>query len=90
MNDTYRLTEEDAAIIRGMLARGDKQHDIAAYYTVMHGSLNSGRVAEVSTGERLPGIPAADPSELPPPLADIFAQWRALLQLALKIAKGMK
>lgn len=90
MSEAYRLTEGDAAIIRGMLARGDKQHDIAAYYTVMHGSLNAGRVAEIATGERLPNVEKANPSELPPPLTDIFAQWRALLQLALKIAKEMK
>jgi len=35
----------DASIVKGMLARGDRQHDIAAYFGV-----NGGRVAEVATG----------------------------------------
>ena len=33
-NSGIRLTEQDAAIIKGMLARGDRQSDIAAYFKV--------------------------------------------------------
>ena len=40
-----RLTEYDAALVKGMLARGDRQHDIAAWF-----GLNGGRIAEVATG----------------------------------------
>ncbi len=46
-----------------MLARGDRQHDIAAYFGV-----NAGRVAEISTGDN--DYPNAEPlpeDELPPP-----------------------
>jgi hypothetical protein len=38
------LDESDAAIIKGMLARGDRQHDIAAWFGV-----NAGRVAEIAS-----------------------------------------
>ena len=31
------LTEEDAAIAKGMLARGDRQHDVAAWFGVNGG-----------------------------------------------------
>lgn len=56
------LTEEDAAVIKGMLRRGDRQHDIAAWFGV-----NGGRVAEVATGRRFPSVEAAPVETLPPP-----------------------
>lgn len=55
------LNERDAALIRGMLNRGDRHHDIAAFFGV-----NQGRIAEIKAGSRLPGIPAADTEDLPP------------------------
>jgi hypothetical protein len=55
-------TEADAAIIKGMLARGDAQHDIAAYF----GS-NSGRICETNTGRRFRRVAAAPADRLPPP-----------------------
>ena len=42
-----RLCSEDAAIVKGMLARGDRQHDIAAWFGV-----NGGRIGEISTGAK--------------------------------------
>jgi hypothetical protein len=56
------LTEHDAALIKGMLARGDKQQDIAAWFGV-----NSGRVAETRKGQRFALVPPAPPHLLPPP-----------------------
>ncbi|WP_421704375.1 hypothetical protein [Aliiroseovarius sp.] len=56
---SYRETQ----IVKGMLARGDKQHDIASFFGV-----NGGRVAEVSTGNC--DYPSATPlaeDKLPPP-----------------------
>jgi len=44
-----------------MLARGDRQSDIAALF----GAVNQGRIAEISTGQRFSEVPAADPSKLP-------------------------
>jgi hypothetical protein len=54
-------TGEDIAIIKGMLARGDKQSDVAAYF-----GTNSGRIAETNTGQRYAGILPAAPHQLPP------------------------
>lgn len=48
------LTEDDAAIAKGMLARGDRQHDVAAWFGV-----NGGRIAEISTGHRFAAIDPA-------------------------------
>lgn len=56
------LTSHDAALVKGMLDRGDRSHDVAAYFGV-----NPGRVAEISTGERFFDVPVASANELPPP-----------------------
>lgn len=56
------LSAADAALIKGMLRRGDRQHDIAAWFGV-----NGGRIAEIAVGTRFNDVEAADVSELPPP-----------------------
>ena len=38
------LTAQDASLVKGMLLRGDRQHDIASWFGV-----NGGRIAEIST-----------------------------------------
>ncbi|WP_316228817.1 hypothetical protein [Bradyrhizobium sp. SZCCHNR1070] len=56
------LGYRDTCIVKGMLARGDRQHDIASYFGV-----NSGRIAEIATGGG--NYPNAQPSpdaDLPP------------------------
>ncbi len=57
------LTKEDAALVKGMLYRGDRQHDIAAWFGV-----NGGRIAEISVRKRFAdvimktdGLPPAGP-----------------------------
>jgi len=57
---TPRLSAADAAIVKGMLARGDRQSDIAAYFKV-----NAGRVSEINTGKAFVNISAVLDS-LPP------------------------
>ena len=58
-----KLSYRDIQLVKGMLLRGDRQHDIAAYFGV-----NGGRVAEVATGDcDYPNSPAAPENELPPP-----------------------
>ena len=37
------LVEADAAIVKGMLLRGDRQHDVAAWFGV-----SAGRIAEIA------------------------------------------
>lgn len=55
------LSADDAALIKGMLRRGDRQHDIAAWFGV-----NGGRVAEIAVGVRFRQVAPAHPEELPP------------------------
>lgn len=45
------LNSVDAAIVKGMLSRGDRQHDIAAWFGV-----NGGRVADIKTGKTFPEV----------------------------------
>ena len=61
-NSGIRLTAADAAIIKGMLARGDRQHDIAAWFGV-----NGGRIGEISTGPKFAWVEVASIHDLPPP-----------------------
>jgi len=56
------LSDYEIAIAKGMLSRGDRQHDIAAYFGV-----NGGRIGEISTGQRGYGIDEAPVADLPPP-----------------------
>src|ERR1700694_3337770 len=51
-----------AAIVKGMLLRGDRQSDIAAFFSV-----NPGRIAEIATGDSFADVAAATPEELPAP-----------------------
>ena len=56
------FTRRETQIVKGMIARGDKQHDIAAFFGV-----NGGRIGEVSNGTA--DYAAVDPlpeGELPP------------------------
>lgn len=57
-----RLTSADVAIAKGMLDRGDRQHDIAAWFGV-----NGGRIGEIATGYRFHWVEAAPAEDLPPP-----------------------
>lgn len=56
------LTAKDATIVKGMLARGDRQHDIAAWFGV-----NGGRIGEIATGVRFSSVAVALLEALPPP-----------------------
>ncbi len=55
------LSAADAALIKGMLRRGDRQHDIAAWLGV-----NGGRIAEIAVGARFSDVVAKDTDVLPP------------------------
>ena len=57
------LGYRDTCIVKGMLSRGDRQHDIASYFGV-----NGGRIGEIANGTN--AYPNAQPSpeaDLPPP-----------------------
>ena len=55
------LTSSQAALAKGMIARGDRQSDIAAYFGV-----NGGRISEVNTGKAHWNVRQAPSSMLPP------------------------
>lgn len=56
-----KLTASDAALVKGMLERGDRHHDIASFFGV-----NQGRIAEIKEGSRFPDVESAEIDELPP------------------------
>jgi hypothetical protein len=58
-----KLTTADAALIKGMLARGDRQSDIAAYFR----GVNIGRISEIATEQKFSHVSAAPLEDLPPP-----------------------
>jgi len=59
--NTPRLNAADAALVKGMLARGDRQSDIAAFFKV-----NGGRISEINTGKAFIYVKPAN-DNLPPP-----------------------
>ena len=56
------LIKEDVALIKGMLKRGDKQSDIAAWF-----GTNGGRISEINTEQKWKEVKAAPEKDLPPP-----------------------
>ena len=54
------LTNKEASLVLGMVARGDREHDIAAWFGV-----NQGRIAEVKDGSH-GSISVAPTGDLPP------------------------
>ena len=57
-----RLTPSDAAVVKGMLRRGDRQHDIAAWFGV-----NGGRIGEIASGKTFRSVHPTSNLNLPPP-----------------------
>jgi hypothetical protein len=55
------LTREDAAVVKGMLKRGDRQSDIASFFGV-----NGGRIADINTEKKWHEVEIALPEHLPP------------------------
>jgi hypothetical protein len=57
------LGHRETCVVKGMLARGDRQHDIASYLGV-----NGGRIAEIAVGTNAyPNAQPAPEADLPPP-----------------------
>jgi hypothetical protein len=77
------LTSEDAAIVKGMLARGDRQHDIAAWFGV-----NGGRIGEIATGTNFGRVEVAPSQLLPPPGPYLSGRDAAVLMQAIAKARN--
>lgn len=60
--DDEELTNDDASIVKGMIGRGDKNENIAAFFGV-----NQRAVSHVRTGKKFPNAKAANATALPPP-----------------------
>lgn len=78
------LSQSEGRIIMGMLARGDKNHDIAAWF-----GENPARVAEVKDGTMFGVLPAAPASDLPPKGA-VGPKARRLRRYALDALAALK
>jgi hypothetical protein len=72
-----RLSPGQAGAVKGMLLRGDRQHDIAGWFGV-----NPGRIAEVKDGHLYPDVPPAPPHQLPPQVPPGTVALEALVALA--------
>ncbi len=57
----YTLKSTDAPIFFGMVKRGDRDHDIAAWFGV-----NQGCIAEVKDGSKFGKVAPAPANDLPP------------------------
>ena len=77
------LTASDVSVVKAMLARGDRQHDIAAWFGV-----NGGRIAEIAKGRRFWWVEAANSDSLPPPGPYPGASALALAVNALHMARA--
>jgi hypothetical protein len=76
------LTTEQASVAKGLLARGEKQHDVAGYFGV-----NAGRIAEIAKGYKFADVKPAAKSDLPSsslmvPWGFIMAEARKALAIA--------
>ncbi|MGD9714746.1 MAG: hypothetical protein AB7V46_22200 [Thermomicrobiales bacterium] len=78
----YSLTTSDARIVNGMVARGDRDHDIAAWFGV-----NQGRIAEVKNGDY--GTKEAAPSEQLPPKGPPGVKGRRLRAVVQKAINAL-
>ena len=83
-----RLSATDASIVKGMLAREDRQSDIASYFGV-----NGGRIAEISVGKKFASAPVAPASALPPRGPYVYGDLhrsmkRVLTSIQSDLAKG--
>lgn len=76
-----QLNEKDASVIKGMLLRGDRQHDIAAWFGV-----NGGRIAEISSGARFSWV-LPDSNDLPP--AGPYPSIRHAVQIEKALAAAL-
>jgi hypothetical protein len=69
------FSNSEIALIKGMLARGDVQSHIAAYF----GSSNGGRISEINTGLKGSDVKPAPQDQLPPP-GPYFVSGRSIIR----------
>jgi hypothetical protein len=77
------LHPSDAATIKAMLVRGDRQHDVAAWFGV-----NAGRIAEIATGRKFADVEPSTNDRLPPPGPYLSGSQSVVLLTALDKARS--
>jgi hypothetical protein len=70
----------DVPVILGMVGRGDRRHDVAAWF-----GLNQGRIKEVENGDH--GIPSLAPATNLPPSGSPGPKARELRRSAAKVSQ---
>ena len=78
------LSRSDAAIVMGMLNRGDKNQDIAAWF-----GENPARIVEVQDGSAF-GVVAAAPADALPPKGAVGPKARRLRAYAIDALKALR
>ena len=82
-NSGLTVRAADVPVILGMVARGDRRHDIAAWF-----GLNQGRIADVEDGKH--GSPAAAPEDTLPPSGSPGPKARGLRIAAARVRQLLK
>ena len=59
--------KDDAAIVKGMVQRGDEQHNVAAWFGVNHGRISEICANKSTLGKLFKNVLPADETSLPPP-----------------------
>jgi hypothetical protein len=79
------LTRKDGSIVVGMLSRGDKNQDIAAWF-----GENPARIVEVADGTMFGSVPEAAPANELPPKGAIGPKARKLKAYVLDALKALE
>jgi len=84
------LNAEQAGIVKGLLARGEKQHDVAAFFGV-----NAGRIAEIAKGYKFADVVPPPKRELPTPAvvslgysSHVVLQALGIIEIAIQSARA--
>lgn len=77
-----KLTEKDASIILGLVKRGDRKHDISAFF-----GINTGRIYDIIDRKMFPDATPAPDHLLPPP--GPYLSGRSSME-ALKVLKSVE
>jgi hypothetical protein len=74
------VTDEDVPLILAMVARGDRRHDVGAWF-----GLNQGRIREVEKGDY--GLPLSAPANQLPPSGSPGPRARSLRSAAGRLER---
>ena len=82
-NSGRKLSVANVRVVKGMLLRGDRQHDIAAWFGV-----NAGRIGEINNRTKFRDV-LPQTQDLPPPGPYLSGLSKEILAHELAIVYGM-